>query len=65
MAKYEAMRKMRRIRRAADMTQRELAEKVGCSTNTIGGYEIGACSPSISMLKKLAAALNCEVGDLI
>lgn len=65
MAKYEPMRKLRKIRRAADITQKELAEKVGCSKNVIGGYENGFHTPSLEMLRKLAAALGCEPRDLI
>ena len=63
--KYEPMANLRAIRRAADITQKALAEKVGCSKNVIGGYEIGFNAPSLEMVRKLAAALGCEPRDLI
>lgn len=65
MAKYEPMLNLRRIRRAADITQKELAEKVGCMQCTIAGYESGCYVPSLKMVRKLAAALNVEPRDLI
>lgn len=63
--RYEPMKKLRAIRRAADITQRQLAEKVGCTENAINGYEVGIHAPSLKMLYKLAAALGCEARDLI
>ncbi len=63
--KYEPMANLRAIRRAADITQKALAEKVGCSKNVIGGYENGVNAPSLEMVRKLAAALGCEPRDLI
>ena len=63
--KYEPMANLRAIRRAADITQKALAEKVGCSKSVIGGYENGFNAPSLEMVRKLAAALGCEPRDLI
>ena len=65
MAKYKPLRKLRAIRRAADMTQKELAEKVGIAQKAVCGYETGQNSPSLPMLERLAAALNVETRDLI
>lgn len=65
MAKYEKLVKLRAIRRAADITQRELAEKVGCDKNAICAYETGQIAPSLQMLRKIAAALGVEARDLI
>ena len=65
MAKYKPLRKLRAIRRAADMTQKELAEKVGIAQKAVCGYETGQNSPSLPMLARLAEALNDEPRDLI
>ena len=65
MAKYKPLRKLRAIRRAADMTQKELAEKVGIAQKAVCGYETGQNSPSLPKLERLAAALNVEPRDLI
>lgn len=65
MKKYEPMVNLRRIRRAADMTQNELAKKVGCCEGAIWSYETGRNAPSLFMLRKLAAALDCDPKDLI
>ena len=65
MAKYKPLRKLRAIRRAADMTQKELVEKVGIAQKAVCGYETGQNSPSLPMLERLAAALNVEPRDLI
>ena len=55
--------KILRVRKG--MTQADLAEKVGVSQNTISLYEAGNRFPRNSVLEKLAAALECEVKDII
>ena len=55
--------KILRVRKG--MTQADLAEKVGVSQNTIFLYEAGNRFPRNSVLEKLAAALECEVKDII
>lgn len=65
MAKYEPMLNLTIQRKKAGIKQKELAKSLGVLPNTISGYETGQCAPSLDMLKKLAAALNCESKDLI
>lgn len=45
-------------------TLRQLAEKVGCTPSYISQVENGLTSPSLSMVGKLASALNIPVIDL-
>ena len=59
------MEKIREFRKKANLTLAELGEKVGVSLRTIFNYETGARKPNIDMLRKLAKALNCTVGELI
>ena len=46
------------------MTQKELGEKTGIASATIGRYERGVLNPKISTLQKIAAALGVEWVDL-
>lgn len=46
------------------MTQKELGEKTGIASATIGKYERGVLNPKISTLRKIADALGCDVSDL-
>lgn len=46
------------------MTQKELGEKTGIDSATIGKYERGVLNPKISTLRKIADALGCDVADL-
>ncbi len=49
---------------AGDLTQQELAEKVGCSRQTIHSIESGKFLPSVELALKLARVLNVRVEDL-
>lgn len=59
------MRKLAEIRHNQNLTQKQLAEKVGVIRQTIYYYESGARTPRLDMLIKLAIALNCTVADII
>lgn len=59
------MEKLKDIRKAAGLTQIELAEKVGCSQVNIARWETGAHDPSLKMAKALADALKCKIDDLL
>ena len=48
-----------------NLTQEELASRIGVKSNTISQYELGKRNPNVQMLKKIAEVLNCTVDDLI
>jgi len=52
-------------RRRADLTQSELAEKVGTSPAYISQLETGYRRASMPMLVRLAAVLGCNPADLL
>lgn len=54
-----------RRRIALGMTQKQLAEAVGCYPKDICRWERCKCEPRINALLKLADALNCTVDELI
>lgn len=56
---------LQNVRIAKNMTQSELAEKIGVRSSTISQYEKGKRNPNISILKKIAIALDCTVDDLL
>ena len=47
-----------------DLTQQQLADKVGCSRQTIISIETSKFVPSVELALKLAAALNVKVEDI-
>ena len=55
--------KLKAIREEKGLTIKKLAEKSGCTTSMISQIEHGKSEPSISMLKKLANALNVNIVD--
>lgn len=59
------MEKLRLLRETKNLTQSELAKEANLSKNTICNYENGHRNPKISDLKKIAAALDCDVQDLL
>lgn len=62
MAKSDIKNNIRRLRFDADeMTQQELAEKVGVSRQTIVAIEKGNYSPSLELAFKLAIAFETNI----
>ena len=51
-------------RRELDMSQEELAEKVGATRQTIGLIEAGRYNPSIKLCIKICIALHKHLDDL-
>ena len=56
---------IRRYRKAANMTQEQLAEKVGVSTSFCANIERGGKSMSVAVLAKFAQALSVSVDSLV
>jgi transcriptional regulator with XRE-family HTH domain len=57
-------RRLHELRNRADLSLRELAEKVNISTPFLSDIELGRRFPSDEILAKLASALNEPVQDL-
>jgi transcriptional regulator with XRE-family HTH domain len=52
-------------RKHLEWTQDQLAERVGCDSETISRFERGANLPSLPTLDRLATALQVDVGELL
>lgn len=64
MAMYSAFQSaelVRRARRAAGLTQRELARRAETAQSVVARIETGLTSPTISTLKRLLAAAGFEL----
>jgi transcriptional regulator with XRE-family HTH domain len=59
------MEALRRRREARGMSQRELAEHAGITPRTLWRIENDEGSPTLWTLERIAAALNCNVRDLL
>ncbi len=57
--------RLRSFRRQLGLTQERLAEMAGCARGYISSLETGSFSPSMRILRKLAAALKVEVHELL
>ena len=55
---YELIRQLIRARSESNMTQKELAEKIGTKQSCISRLESGNYNPSFKFLQKVARALN-------
>lgn len=58
-------KRLKKIRKEAGITQKELADKIGVSRTTIAGYETEGKEPSYDNLIKIARALNCSLDVLL
>lgn len=47
------------------LSQKELAEKAGVSSNTIYNIEKGNFSPNVSTYQKICKALNIKLADIL
>lgn len=52
-------------RRAKNLTQEQLAEKLGVSNRTISKWENGKCMPDYSIIQKLCDALGVTLPELM
>lgn len=56
---------LRRLRHAKGMTQEELAERAGLSARYVGGIERAHVSASVTVLGRIAEALEIEAIELV
>ena len=56
--------KIKIYRAMFDLTQEDLANKIGVSRQTINYIEKGKYSPSVILALKIAKVFNCKVEDL-
>ena len=57
-------RRIKEIRKAKDIKQEELAEKINIATRNLSNIETGRCFPSPDNIEKIASALGCKIKDL-
>lgn len=57
--------RLRELRTARNLTQDELAERCGSNRPFISNLERGVKVPSLTMILRLADALECRVYDLV
>lgn len=57
--------RLRDLRIARDMTQRQLAEACGSNSPFISNLERGVKVPSLTMVLRLSNALQCRVYELV
>ena len=63
--KFEISNNIRRLRFfASEMTQQDLAEKVGVSRQTIIAIEAGKYSPSLELAFRIADVFGVGIGDV-
>ena len=55
---------LRYLRKRADMTQPELAQKLGISRSTISMYELGSREPNFETLEAIADFFNVDMNYL-
>ncbi len=58
-------KRIRRLRKLAELTQEQLAEKINVSTTHVGLVETGYRRMSLKTLHKVAKVLGVKVKDLI
>ena len=59
------MNSIKKYRKAANMTQMQLAERLGVSRQTIVRFESGTCEPRSSELKEMSVTFGCSADSLI
>lgn len=53
------------LRKRANLTQEQMAEKLHVTRQAVSNWETGKCQPDIETLTALSEALECEVTELI
>lgn len=52
------------LRQKVNITQAQLAEKIGVRQSAVANWENGLANPSTDKLPAIAAALGCTIDDL-
>ena len=53
------------LRREHNLTQQQMADRVGLHVNQIRRYESGATQPSLDALKRIAIAMSISIDSLV
>jgi len=56
--------RIREYREALNLTQKEMAERLGVEQSSVSMWETGKASPRADMLLRIAKLFGCTVGDL-
>jgi len=56
--------KLKELRRSRNMTQEEVGERLGVSSQTVSKWERGLLSPDIALLPKIALLFQCSIDSL-
>lgn len=59
-----SLKNLRNLRKAANLTQPELAAMLGITHGAVAAWELGRCYPSSDKLPELARVLDCSIDDL-
>ena len=59
--RYEAISLLLKARKEQNITQEELAKRIGTQKSNISRFENGSCNPSLDFLAKAAQALGKEL----
>lgn len=55
---------IRQYRERAEITQKEMADRLGVKQSAVSMWETGAALPRADMLPKIAKLLGCTISDL-
>ncbi len=58
-------KKVQRLRKSMDLSQEDLAEKVGIHRNHVGRIERGETNPPLPTIEKIARALKVKPDELL
>lgn len=59
------MNRIRKLRKAQNLSQQDLAVKIGVDRSTIAKWENGTHPPRINTMRKLTRILNCSLEELL
>jgi len=59
--RYEAIALLLKARKEQNITQEELAQRIGTQKSNISRFENGSCNPSLDFLAKVAHGLGKEL----
>ncbi len=57
--------KIKELRNLNNITQQELANKLGISFQALSNYENNRRTPNVELIKKICVSLNCTTDELL
>ena len=56
---------LKKLRKRLGFTQRDIAQKIGATSNTVSRWELGKVTPKLKTMIQLSKLFDCTIDELV